>query len=211
MIKFSGITLINKILFGAIIIFSLLAFMKGCSYGKTRVKCPTITTNIKYIHDTITRETPNYYPYYIQGKDSIIYQEKLIPAKVDTIAILHDYYAKHIYNRQWKDSLLDVQVQDQVTKNEISNLNFKYKILRAQTIINNTQDNSITYSHYIYGGVSMPIYPFKQYGTISNINYIGLNMIYAAPKMYLNVKWTPYIKGFEFGIGIKILQFKTKK
>jgi hypothetical protein len=57
----------------------------------------------------------------------------------------------------------------------------------------------------------MPIYPFKQYGTISNINYIGLNMIYAAPKMYLNVKWTPYIKGFEFGTGIKILQFKTKK
>jgi hypothetical protein len=25
------------------------------------------------------------------------------------------------------------------------------------------------------------------------------------------VKWTPYIKGFEFGTGIKILQFKTKK
>jgi hypothetical protein len=170
-----------------------------------------ITSNIIYIHDTVWHQIPNYQPWYIQGKDSIIYQEKLIPAKVDTIAILHDYYAKHIYNRQWKDSLLDVQVQDQVTKNEISNLNFKYKILRPQEIINNVLDNSITYSHYIYGGVSMPIYPFKQYGTISNINYIGLNMIYAAPKMYLNVKWTPYIKGFEFGTGIKILQFKTKK
>jgi hypothetical protein len=44
--------------------------------------------------------------------------------------------------------------------------------------------------------------------SISNINYIGLDLIYAAPKMYLKGGYVPYTKTFTVGAGIKIFKFK---
>jgi hypothetical protein len=198
---------INYILIGVTCFILMATFIGGCQYGKSRIKCNT-TTDTTYIHDTTDHYIYAIWPWYTQSEDSIIYQ--LVPADVDTAAILKDHFAKHIFTRNWwgvegKDSLLHVNVIDTISKNTPIGNVFTYKILRPQTIVNNITDNSITYNKYIYGGVNIPIYPFK------NINYTALELFYAFPKGYTGLMWQPEIKTFSAKLGVKFLQFKQKQ
>jgi hypothetical protein len=187
------------IIAGIALIMFLLTFMKGCQYGKAHKICPQIETKTVIKHDTIDHYIPNYVPWYIAGKDTTIYKDKLIPAKVDTQAILKDYFAQHIYDRFWRDSLIQVDLKDMITQNNAYPQKFSYKILRPQTIINNTQDNSVHYASYLYLGGSVPINKF---------DYSSIDLTLALPKWSAGLGYMPGHNTFVIKGAIKIVAFK---
>lgn len=185
----------------------MLVFTKGCSYGKQHKVCPTITTTTVTVHDTVPHEIPTYYPWYIKGDDSIVYVHDSIPAVIDSAEVIKDYYAQHYSTSQFEDSLLLVNESYMLTQNKYYPIDFKYKYKGATTIINSSIDNSVNFARYLYLGASLPVFPAKA-NTISNINFIGLDLIYAAPKMYIRAGWIPYTKTYTLGTGVKLFKFK---
>lgn len=189
---------------GFIFVLSLV-YISGCNRGKRVKVCPTIITGITELPDTVTHHIYHIWPWYIDGKDSIVYID--VPAVVDTMKILADYYAKHYSTKIWQDSIIDVNLDMMITENKFYPQKFDYHIKRPQTIITNTIDNSVNYARYVYLGASLPIYPSKV-NNVSNINLISLNGIYAFPKGYAELNYQPYTKIFTLGTGIKIFKFK---
>lgn len=192
---------------GVFIIIFLLTFFFGCQHGKKIKVCPTITTTTITVHDTVPHEIPTYYPWYIKGDDSIVYVHDSIPIVIDSAEVIKDYYAQHYSSSQFEDSLLLVNESYMLTQNKYYPIDFKYKYKGATTIINNSVDNSTNYARYIYLGASLPVFPAKA-NTISNINYIGLNGLYAFPKGYAEIIYQPYTKIFTLGAGVKLFKFK---
>jgi hypothetical protein len=185
----------------------LLVFMKGCSYGKTRVKIPTFTTNTVTVHDTVIHEITDTFPYFIQGKTQIIYRTDTFYIKVDTPAVVKDYFSTHVTDNRFQDSLVIVDLKTYISENELKHSVFRYKILRDQSITYTNVDNSTDYARYVYLGASLPVYPAKVNG-ISNINFVSLNGLYAFKKGYVELNYQPYTKIFTLGTGIKLFQFK---
>jgi hypothetical protein len=176
-----------------------ITYISGCQRGKKLKQCPQITSETVYIHDTVTHFIYDIYPAYIEGKEKIIYID--VPAKVDTALILKEYFAQHIFNRKWQDSLLAVNLVDTISQNKpVGNL-FSYKILRPQTIVTNTIDNSVHYTKYLTFGLDLPI---------SNFNFIELEGTYNFNKGYIGLGWTPKlnIKKINIRMGINILKIK---
>jgi hypothetical protein len=194
---------IKKTVYLILAVLSVLsiAYISGCVRGRRTAKCPTISTEVVILHDTATHYIPNYVPWYIAGKDTTIYIDRLIPAKVDTLAILRDYYALHYQDRFWSDSLIQVTLKDMITQNKATPQKFTYKILRPQTIINNTQDNSVHYQSYLYIGGSVPINKF---------DYSSIDLTLALPKWSIGVSYAPGVNTFMVRAGVKIIAFKKK-
>jgi hypothetical protein len=187
-----------------IVIIGFFSFVGGCQYNKKNNK-PIIVTDTVTIYDTILHHIVDTFPYYIQGKDSLIYDT--IPRVVDTAFILKNHFAIHKYEREWKDSLLQVTLTDYISENKPVHNNFNYKILRPQTIVNTTVDNSTTFNSYVYFGASLPLFPYKA-NNISNVSYISLNGLYAFPNGYIELTYQPYTKLVTVGYGVKILKFR---
>jgi hypothetical protein len=185
----------------------LITFMKGCQYGKQHKICPTIVTGTTFVHDTVIHNIVDTFPYYIAGNEKIVYRDTGSYHVADTGAILKDYFATHIIDRIWRDSIVEVTLKDYISQNKPVDNVFKYRLLKDQVIVNNSVDNSVNFARYVYLGLSMPLYPFKS-TNISNINYIGLDLVYAAPKMCLRLGWQPYTKTYTIGTGVKIFSFK---
>lgn len=186
------------ILFGLTIFLMFTCFVSGCNYYKKRFVCPdpSIITNTVLIHDTIIHEiTANHY---IQNTDTIIYTDTVF-REVDTAMILKDYFAIHVYNRHWEDTLIKVDLKDTVTQNTFLGNKFKYEILRPQTIINTTVDNSVHYNKYLYVGLDIP---FK------NSENASIDVLFAFQKGYLGAGYLPLVKGFSLKTGVKIAKFK---
>ena len=53
-----------------------------------------------------------------------------IPADVDTMAILRDYYTKKVSVQEYRDSSLYAKINDTIFMNGIASRSFEYKILR---------------------------------------------------------------------------------
>ena len=192
----------KELLYGIIVVLVLFlfVFIKGCNYGKTRVHCPEIRSDTILVHDTITHTIIDTFPYYIAVRDTIFFRDTIY-GDIDTAQILKNYFAVNVYTRSWQDSLLDVTLQDYISENKPVRNVFTYKILRPQQVIINEVDNSITYNKYLYGGITLPVSPFK------NINYISLDVIYAFPKGYFGAMWQPEINTFSAKFGVKLLQW----
>lgn len=194
---------INKYIIYGILLFLIVLFswMSGCSYGKHRVKCPEIKHDTIEIHDTITHTIIDSFPYYINILDTIIYRDTIYD-KIDTNKILANYFAIYKYNRHWEDSLLSVNIIDEISRNTFVDSKFNYKILRPQSIITNIVDNTITFNNYINFGIGIPI---------KDIKYINLEANYIWNKGYVGVMYTPEIKSFGVKGGITLFKFKKKK
>jgi hypothetical protein len=137
--------------------------------------------------------------------DTIIYSDTVFK-DVDTAAILKDYFATHVYNRDWQDSLLQVSLIDKVSRNNFTDSRFTYKILRPQEINYTTIDNSIHYSKYVFLGASLPLSPVK-YSGVSNMSYLSLSGLYAFPKGYIELTYQPYTKIITLGSGLRLFKF----
>lgn len=192
------------LLLGGLAIFVMFAcFVSGCNYHKKRFKCPEITTNTVIIHDTLIHQIVDTFPYYISHTDTVIYTETVIQP-VDTAAILRDYFAVHIYDRDWlgmegNDSILTVSIKDSISQNRSIGNEFTYRILRPQTITNTTQDNSIHYNSYLYGGLDLPL---------PNLEYASVDVLYAFSRGYLGFGYIPLQKGLSIKGGVKIAKFQ---
>ena len=181
-----------------LIILLLFAFIGGCQRGKRIKICPEIITNVVHVTDTVIYNIVDSFPYYISHTDTIIYTDTVIQP-VDTAMILMDYFALHVYNRTWEDSLIKVDLRDTVTQNRFTGNDFKYRILRPQTITNITQDNSVHYSKYLYGGVDIPFY---------NAEYSEVSLLIAFKKGYIGAGYAPFQKGFSLKTGIKLFTWE---
>jgi hypothetical protein len=110
----------------AVIIF----YQKGCSDKKT----PGSTVNIGGTdYEVLKHEIDTFYQtdtqeFYRKGKDivSIVEVVKEIPADIDTLSILRDYYARVFYKDTFKlkDSLGYIVINDTITTNRIYSRGF---------------------------------------------------------------------------------------
>lgn len=194
------------LLLGGLAIFVMFAcFVSGCNYHKNHHSCPEITTHTVIIHDTLIHCIVDSFPYYVSHTDTIIYSDTIIqPA--DTAAILKNHFALHVYNRKWygldsltNDSLLYVNIHDTITRNKSIGNKFEYKILRPRTIINNTQDNSIHYTKYIYMGLSVPA---------KNMEYTEISLLGAFEQLYIGIGYIPLQKGISFKAGMPLFKWQ---
>lgn len=167
-------------------------------YPKMR-PCPVVTSDTLIIRDTVWHTIVDSFPMYVAGKDSIIYRDSLIYANVDTAQILKDWYAIHIYDREWKDTNIVVTMKDFITQNKSVHNVFNYKILRPQTIIQNNIDNSIHYNKYVTLGISVP---FKE------ITHVNLDARYQWSKGYIGTFYSSDLK--SFGVSGGVVLFKLK-
>jgi hypothetical protein len=186
------------LLLGGLAVFVMMTcFVSGCNYHKHRHPCPEITTHTVIIHDTLIYNIVDSFPYYISHTDTIVYPDTIIQP-VDTAEILRDYFALHVYDRHWEDSLLAVDLRDTVTQNRFLHNDFSYKILRPQQIINYYQDNSVHYSKYIYGGVSIPF----------NIEYASIDILSTFKRGYFGIGYAPLQKGVSLKGGLRLFTWE---
>lgn len=165
---------------------------------------PEIRSDTIYKVDTIPREIPNYPPHYIVIRDSIKVKDQhwmdsvLIAYKVDTAAILADYYAEHFYQRNWEDTLLAVHMTDVIAENRPIRSSFSYQILRPQQVINNSVVNT-TYTKYLYVGLGT---------TFGMAQYVSLKLTLACPNYYFGLGYSPqekFTKGyFDVNVGLSL-------
>ncbi len=186
------------ILGGLAIFIMIVCFVSGCQFHKHRFPCPepTITTHTVILHDTVTYFIDKWH--YSQKTDTVIYTDTIIQP-VDTLQILADYFALHVYSRNWTDSLLTVDLRDIVTQNKFLQNEFSYRILRPQTIINTTVDNSVHYNKYIYLGVSVPI---------KDIKMAEFALSFAFKQGYIGAGYIPQLNSLSFKGGATLFKFK---
>ena len=189
----------------AVLTVLLVGIGSGWKLHKTLRPCPAIVHDTTYVWDTVVHTIIDHVPYYIQHLDTIIVQDTIIQP-VDTSEILKDYFAIHIYDREWKDTLLQVNMKDYISQNKSIHNEFKYKILRPQQVIINTEDNRIYYDKYIQLGIGVPIQNFQE-----NIKYAQVEANYVFPKGYVGAYYEPQIKSFGAKAGITVLKFRKLK
>jgi hypothetical protein len=196
-----------------IIIFLLTgAFWLGFKAHARFRPCIVDRDTIK-IYDTVEHKVPDTIPFYYAKIDSVKYRDKhwmdsVIKAnKVDTAAILADYYAIHYYGRDWydidtvkNDTLIHIRLDDAITENMPIDNNFSYRYYKPQTIINNSVTN-VSYSSYLYGTLTLPIPDTK---------FASLGLSYASGRGLIGVGYMPFNKGVSLTGGFKLVRFRQR-
>jgi hypothetical protein len=191
---------IKQVIALGVLVLLILSFIGGCATHRKLFKCPKMTIDTIMVIDSFPKIIRDSFPYYTSKQDTVFYWDTVF-YDVDTAAILRDYFALHIYNRQWKDSLIRVNLSDTITQNRPIGNFFEYRILRPQTIINNSVDNTITYNWYWTAGIDFPI---------KNIDYLEFESTFHFSRWYIGAGYTPQLKSADVKIGATILKFKHK-
>ena len=198
----------TAILLGSFAIFVMFAcFVSGCCYHKNHSKCPEITTNTIILHDPywyhIADSLSNLPPkekIKWQPQDTFFTPSDTFFKNVDTAAILKNHFS--VFRYKW-DKLdtgkLELNLFTTISENKPLKYELDYKILQPQTIINNTQDNSIHYAKYIYAGFDLP---FK------NIEYASVDVLYAFSRGYLGFGYIPLQKGLSLKGGVNLFKWQ---
>jgi hypothetical protein len=137
--------------------------MRACSGSgdKTIVADPITITNVQVKWDTLKIDSIVYVPKW-KTKIETIYDT--IPAVVDTLYILKDYYATHAYTDTLNlDSLGNIIINDIITKNSIVSRSIIPNILIPTTTITNT---AYINRREFYGGFGIK-------GKSDQLNYLG--------------------------------------
>ena len=180
-----------KYIFVLLIVAAILvtaSIIKPCNIFKCNNTI--VHTDTVYLYDTVTHYiiTPP-----IVIKDTIIYTDT-IPANIDTLAILKEYYAYHYYTRNWSDENIEIALKDVLTQNNFFDSNLSYKILRPQTIINNTYTTNV-YSKGLYAGISTN--PFS-------LKHSSIDLLYLNNRFMYGIGYMPYYNGIQFKAYINI-------
>ena len=127
-----------------ILVLIVLLFIQGWYY-KTSMPIETVVTKIETRVDTVTINSIEYVPQvetrilppeliYIDVIDTV-----LINTKVDTAAILTDYYSKYVYQDVLDlDTLGSVTIIDTVSQNKIQSRQFTSDIIIPTKTVTNT-------------------------------------------------------------------------
>ena len=214
-------------------IFSALAviLVLGASlYGGYRIypvlnPYPVITTDTLFVEDSSWHSIKNSleltinnlqkkvdslkaHPHIIQlPGDSI-----LVPADVDTAAILKDFYTKYAYTLESENDTIAVKDSVIITQNAPVWNELSYKLKKPFTTVINNVDNSITYTNYLQGGVYLPIYSFNtDSNNFSTIRNMQVELTYTWSKGYLGAGWQPLTNTVGLKAGTTIYKFKRKR
>lgn len=183
---------------GIILLVFVGIFFIGYRYYPLCNPCPQPVTETIIIRDTVVYQIIDTVPFYIVRRDSVIIRDP-IPFIVDTAAILADFYALHYYTRTWEDSLLLATSEDAITENRFVDNVFNYKIKRPAQVIYNSIDNSISYSRYLYGALSVPLNDYK---------FASGSVYFASERLLLGVGYIPYHKSFNATAGFRIVKLR---
>jgi hypothetical protein len=192
---------LRNIIIGLTVLLLLLtgAFLGGWSSHKKYRPCPIITSDTIIIHDTVTHHIVDSFPYYIATLDTIFLPDTILQP-VDTSSILKNYFSTFVYNREWKDSIINVNLTDYISQNRPVKNEFSYKVIKPFTTIVNQIDNSVTYQSYFQLGITEQLNHYEN---------VGLNAQFVMPKWYLSYGYVPNTKVHSVGIGVTL--FKLRK
>jgi hypothetical protein len=192
-----------------VVLFVLLlagVFFGGYKYYAFRNPCAEIVDTL-YIYDTVEHRIPDTVPWYITKRDSIKYRDQkwmdsvIMANRVDTFAILRDYYAIHYYSREWfdPDSIVYITSEDAISENLIIDNVFSFKLLKPQTVVNNVVGSPSVYSRYLTGGLDIPL---------NGIKGLGIEGEYITSKYYLGARYVPTEKSMSIKAGLVLWRFK---
>ena len=151
-----------------VVLVAIILFMRACSGGKnsTVVTEPTIITKTVTKWDTLKIDSLVYVP---RWRTKVTTVHDTIPADVDTLSILKDYYAKYFYTDTLSlDSLGSIVINDTVSKNSIIFREIHPNVLIPTTTVTNTV--YINKREFYVG--------FGLKGRTNQINYLGGELLY---------------------------------
>ena len=188
----------------AIIIVLAASFFGGWKAHQKFRPCPVIESDTVYVYDTVTHQIRDTVPWYVIRKDTVIVNHN-IPADVDTAAILVDYYSIHYYTRDWydinqSDTLIHIRLEDAIMENMPIDNNFSYRYYKPTQVINNVVNN-VSYSRYLYAGISAPLNDYK---------FAAGSVYFASDRLLLGVGYVPYYKSLSLTGGVKLVRFKKR-
>jgi hypothetical protein len=162
-----------------IVVLVIVILMKSC--GEKTTDSQIITkTKIEYI--SVEKKVPQYVPKWKTRVETKINIDTFL-TKVDTSAILNDYYSKYYYEDTLSlDTLGYVLVKDTISKNNITSRNIDYKVFIPKITIEKT---IILNKREFYTG-------FGVTGNLDQLNYIGVEGLYRTKKK----------QAFGLGVGV---------
>jgi hypothetical protein len=210
---------------GAVVILLGLGFWAGWRGHSAWRPCPTITTDTIVVEDPTWHSIKNSMELTINNLQKKVDSLKAhphiiqlpgdtipIPADVDTVAILKDYYTKYAYTLKSENDTIAIKDSIIITQNAPVWNEFSYKIKMPFTTVINNIDNSITYSKYLQGGLYVPIYNYKaDSARFNTINNVMLELTYVWPKGYFGAGWQPLTNTVGVRAGTTIFKFKKRK
>ncbi len=162
-----------------VVLVVIILLMRGCSRNKP-ISEPKIITETIVKWDTLKIDSLVYVP---KWRTKVTTIHDTIPADIDTLDILKDYYAKYSYTDTLSlDSLGSIVINDTISRNSILFRNVQPNILIPTITVTNT---SYIHQREFFGGVSLGVSPTA----IQNIN---------GEILFVNKKRQAY----GFGIGL---------
>lgn len=148
-----------------ILILALIILLQSQCSRKDPVE-PEVIVTIETKWDTVEVTQTQYVP---KWKTKVVTEEVLIPADIDTMSILEDYYARYFYTDTLNlDTLGYLVLNDTITKNSILNRSFTSKIQIPTTTI--TKEIYLNKREFYWGlGV---------HGRPDQLNYVGGEFMY---------------------------------
>ena len=148
-----------------ILILALIILLQSQCSRKDPVE-PEVIVTIETKWDTVEVTQTQYVP---KWKTKVVTEEVLIPADIDTMSILKDYYARYFYTDTLNlDTLGYLVLNDTITKNSILNRSFTSKIQIPTTTI--TKEIYLNKREFYWGlGV---------HGRPDQLNYVGGEFMY---------------------------------
>jgi len=146
-----------------VVLVVIILFMRGCSNNRdqTPLTEPIITAEVKVKWDTLKIDSLVYVP---RWRTKIETVHDTIPADIDTLDILKDYYAKYFYTDTLDlDSLGNIVISDTISQNSIVFREIQPNVLIPTTTITNTV---YVNNREFYGGFGIK-------GKSDQLNYLG--------------------------------------
>ena len=169
----------NLIILVLIIVIIFLRQCSGTGGVDDTPSEPTIITKVETKYDTITKEVTKYVPKIITKIKTEIDTIRLTQ-KIDTVAILEDYFAKYVYEDFQQLDSLNLTIRDTISQNKILSRKIFYDLIYPTTTV--TETKYINQREFYVG--------FGLNGTSTQFNYIGGSILYRTRKKQM------------FGIGL---------
>ena len=157
-----------------ILVLVILVLLKTCGGLGSSDPIEKVITKVEVRYDTLEVEKRVFVPKVKTViRTNTITDTVFKKYKIDTLAILKDYYSKYVYQDTLKlDSLGYVVIMDTITQNKIFSRRFDSQILIPTTTI--TNDIYLNQSKF-FGGVSIG-------GNKSQINFLSGDLLYKSKK-----------------------------
>jgi hypothetical protein len=177
-----------------VVLVIIILIMRSCGGSdNTTPITPTIDNNPKVVtlYDTIFEDKPIYIP---KWNDRVTVDT--VPADIDTLSILKDYYAKYFYTDTLHiDTLGYAVVNDTISRNKVLSRNVTTNILIPNTTVTNTVYIN---NREWYWGLGLA-------GKSSQLNYLGGGIMLKTKKKQIyglgigvNQNFEPIISGHMY-------------